>query len=371
MTKVSITTFNCGKQFPFEDQHGLDIVIQELVPDGQNAQDIYGFGFQELTKIWEGSFEDTTVSYRKLLSSKIKQHLNDIFPNERYEVASTKNIGALFLILVVNERTFDINNILSNHCKCGYFGSNLKGSVFTCANLHNKRTSNNETFTFISCHLTANEGDVNLQYRINDINKIMSTCKRDLDVMDYQNGHIFFFGDLNFRVNSWLKTSVYNEDSISSLLNKNDELNMVRKEGLVLKEFTEGTISFPPTYKYTLSELNNYNDKRIPSWCDRILFKIYPKNLPPKIVSYNSKRRNTGLSFTDHEPVNLILEVPEVPSKKDFRNVTILSRVKTFEEMLGEAADYMFGYIGWLLYKKAHIWLILVIVLLFLLYKII
>lgn len=57
--KVSVTTFNCGKEFPVENSKA--IVKQLLFPydDGISQlelQDIYVLGFQELVPIWQGSF---------------------------------------------------------------------------------------------------------------------------------------------------------------------------------------------------------------------------------------------------------------------------------------------------------------------------
>ena len=79
---------------------------------------------------------------------------------------------------------------------------------------------------------------------------------------------------------------------------KFDELMLSRKESQILKEFTEGSLTFDPTYKYNFNS-NDYDTSsknRVPSWCDRILYEE-DSNLTQ--VYYG----RTELKLSDHRPV--------------------------------------------------------------------
>merc|ERR1711937_359263 len=66
----------------------------------------------------------------------------------------------------------------------------------------------------------------------------------------------------------------------------------------------EGNIDFPPTYKLNESSslLSDYDQKRAPGWCDRILWRRNP-SLPVyvdiSLLGYGSVRA----PYSDHAPV--------------------------------------------------------------------
>ncbi|KAK6522378.1 hypothetical protein TWF281_002942 [Arthrobotrys megalospora] len=65
------------------------------------------------------------------------------------------------------------------------------------------------------------------------------------------------------------------EDTISYLL-ESDQLRRVQAEGKAFQYFHEGKIMFAPTYKYdpgTISTFDTSDKARVPSYCDRILWK--------------------------------------------------------------------------------------------------
>jgi hypothetical protein len=60
-----------------------------------------------------------------------------------------------------------------------------------------------------------------------------------------------------------------------------------------------------PTYKFVKkSHLNEYDDKRIPAWCDRILYEEKIKNI---IKPY--KYKDIDVNLSDHKPVYGIYQI--------------------------------------------------------------
>lgn len=59
-------------------------------------------------------------------------------------------------------------------------------------------------------------------------------------------------------------------------LNALDELKVQIDKGNALSGFCEGPKNFPPTFKVAREGGYNYNPKRVPSYCDRILWRSFP-----------------------------------------------------------------------------------------------
>jgi len=125
---------------------------------------------------------------------------------------------------------------------------------------------------------------------------------------------VFIFGDLNYRINQ--PNEVVRgacESGQQEKLKEYDELMLAFKyfkqsidpAHYLYKEYTEGEITFPPTYKY--DRLSNAYDtskkQRVPSWCDRILWKESHK------VRQLHQDSVQGVMFSDHKPVLAQFEV--------------------------------------------------------------
>ncbi|CAJ0941312.1 unnamed protein product, partial [Mesorhabditis belari] len=82
-----------------------------------------------------------------------------------------------------------------------------------------------------------------------------------------------WLGDLNFRVekDSEEVASALRNGDFKDLL-ESDQLSHGRKHKLVFGTYNESTINFPPTYKL-VKGTTEYDYRRTPSWCDRILFE--------------------------------------------------------------------------------------------------
>jgi len=76
-----------------------------------------------------------------------------------------------------------------------------------------------------------------------------------------------------------------------------------------LKGFREGTIGFPPTFKY-IPGTDTLTDKRIPAWCDRVVFKA-DYDAHAELFEYTSHELK---HTSDHRPVSALFAVAAVDS---------------------------------------------------------
>lgn len=350
MWRVYVTTFNCAKKFPFEENEAKTAILNEIVPQALE-HDIYVFGFQELISTWEASFPKMIAPKIQDLVDLTLKFINRHASGKTFRAVGSTSTGAVGLIAFADEK-IGLRKVSYSNLRCGLFNSSLKGSASLCCTLQGQNKEQ-ETFTFICSHLNANEGPENAELRVSNYASIMSACATDFRLMPFKTSHIFFFGDLNFRVNGLQDTvtDFSNIENISKVLTNHEELNKLRKEKLVFDGFDEGLISFSPTYKYQVSQEKEYDGRRTPSWCDRILFKQYPKD-SFKILSYNSVSRTSHLQFTDHQAVTLDIKVPSMTSGTELKiPTTVPSSQQIF---VGDIADTLIGYVGWALTKNIH-----------------
>lgn len=123
------------------------------------------------------------------------------------------------------------------------------------------------------------------------------------------NSQIFWFGDLNYRINM-LDAEVrklVTRKQWDELLN-NDELIKELRNGHVFAGWREGAINFAPTYKYEINTDRYVGEiprdgekKRSPAWCDRILWS--GKGI--KQLFY----KRAELRLSDHKPVSSMFSV--------------------------------------------------------------
>jgi len=128
-------------------------------------------------------------------------------------------------------------------------------------------------------------------------------------------GHLFVFGDLNYRtadtrprrVGEGIPSSTAPREEWRKSLEA-DQLTRRRKAGTTCHFLEEAAIAFPPTYKYDLeapvSEVEEvFVEKRWPSWTDRILF------LPSSRLKVQTYDSIPGYRGSDHKPVFAVFKV--------------------------------------------------------------
>ncbi|WOK97459.1 type II inositol polyphosphate 5-phosphatase 15-like [Canna indica] len=157
---------------------------------------------------------------------------------------------------------------------------------------------------------------------------------------------IVFLGDFNYRLHGiTYEEAIYliSQRRFDVLTGK-DQLQAEMKAGRVFQGFREGEIKFPPTYKFEkhqtgLSGYDSSEKKRIPAWCDRILYRdsrcdsVTECSLSCPVVSficmYDSCMDVMG---SDHKPIKCIFtvniaHVDESTRRKEFGEI-IFSKEK-------------------------------------------
>ncbi|KAF5183511.1 Type i inositol polyphosphate 5-phosphatase protein [Thalictrum thalictroides] len=184
----------------------------------------------------------------------------------------------------------------------GYIGN--KGSISVSMSIYQT------LFCFICTHLSSGEKDGDELRRNANVQEIhRRTQFRSFSGIGFpKNIHdherIVWLGDLNYRINlSYEKTRELISKKEWSKLSDKDQLVRELKKGRAFDGWTEGTLNFPPTYKYENHSQKYVGEdpkvgRRIPAWCDRIL--SFGKGM--KLLNY--KRSENLLS--DHRPVTAI-----------------------------------------------------------------
>ncbi|XP_015690316.1 type IV inositol polyphosphate 5-phosphatase 11 isoform X2 [Oryza brachyantha] len=114
-----------------------------------------------------------------------------------------------------------------------------------------------------------------------------------------------WLGDLNYRLEgiSSIPARKLIEENRQSKLSGKDQLLQEAEKGEIFNGYCEGTLLFKPTYKYNIGS-SNYDTShkiRVPSWTDRILFKVdHSSGLGAILSSYEAL---DCIRSSDHKPV--------------------------------------------------------------------
>jgi phosphatidylinositol-bisphosphatase len=171
----------------------------------------------------------------------------------------------------------------------------------------------NTSLLFTNAHLAAHQNK--MKERTSNFTRIMkdSPLKRDKSGLGAHDDYdrVFFMGDLNARVDasrddvdSWIAAG-----QLKKCLDRDQLLTVLNASAGSAKSddpefgfwplFSEGIISFPPTYKFDANSTSYDTSKkrRVPSWTDRILFKS-DDNI--RCLRYTSVPE---LKISDHRPI--------------------------------------------------------------------
>ncbi|CAI8609460.1 unnamed protein product [Vicia faba] len=224
----------------------------------------------------------------------------------------------------------------------GYMGN--KGSVSVSMSVFQSR------MCFVCSHLASGQKDGAEQRRNSDVNEILQRT-RFSSVFDSDqprtipsHDQIFWFGDLNYRINmsDGEVRKLVGLKNWDELMNY-DQLSNELCNGHVFEGWKEGLVNFPPTYKYEFNSdkyagkfTQEGEKKRSPAWCDRILW--IGKGI--KQLEYQCAANK----LSDHRPVSSIflVDVEVIDRRKLQRALNFTSAVVHPEIFVREDDEDMF-----------------------------
>ncbi|KAE7997704.1 hypothetical protein FH972_002311 [Carpinus fangiana] len=134
---------------------------------------------------------------------------------------------------------------------------------------------------------------------------------------------VIFLGDFNYRLDgvSYDEARDFISQRCFDWLRERDQLRAEMKAGNVFQGMSEAVITFPPTYKFErhqvgLAGYDSSEKKRIPAWCDRILYRDSRSALVsecslecPVVSSILRYEACMDVTDSDHKPVRCIFNV--------------------------------------------------------------
>ncbi|XP_014667322.1 PREDICTED: phosphatidylinositol 3,4,5-trisphosphate 5-phosphatase 2A-like [Priapulus caudatus] len=227
---------------------------------------------------------------------------------------------------------------------------------------------NATSFCFINAHLTS--GHERLHRRNQNFKDILRGLQglgdKSLNMFDLTNQfhHVFFFGDLNYRVDFQQTTVVQEAEALRLApepkdcrkLFRHDQLTAARQAEDAFCHFSEEEVKFPPTYRFEKGDRSSYSWQKakksgirinLPSWTDRVLLKSFP-GTHIVCTSYGCA---TDVICSDHWPVFSSYEVgiatQFLPTQSDsarsrnvveivFENISAEIRTVTHQSFMAE-----------------------------------
>ncbi|KAH9952017.1 Endonuclease/exonuclease/phosphatase [Amylocystis lapponica] len=355
--------------------------VSSFLARERRAPDIVAVGFQELLPLHLGlsGLSKSVVDNRDaLILSQIEAHA----PNkERYSlIAKVVNVGVAILVYGrddgVARKVCDVQTQWTG-CGPAYMGN--KGAVGVRFRVPGEEGGVGEVYTFVCAHLTAHAHK--LQQRVHDFHHIVGTLlfppHADSDSGEpstmYSTSHLFFFGDLNFRLVSPMLAArgISNSSDLLQKLSDEGERERLKDCDQLCVErdvnksafagFREGDFwQFKCSYKYQLGEVDKFHLKRVPAWTDRIMYATHTDSPDtPQQSSVENHLYTSIPSYTtsDHKPiVALLLLPPPSPTTSTTPILTLPSNYAplpdpraNLKRYTGRVLDRVVGYCWWFL----------------------
>ncbi|NXI68732.1 PI5PA phosphatase, partial [Anseranas semipalmata] len=317
LPSITVVTWNVGTAMPPNDVTSL----LHLNTGETNDVDMIAIGLQEVNCKINKRLKDA------LFTDQWSELFMDVLSPFHFVLVSTVRMQGVILLVFAKYYHLPFLQDIQTDCTRtglgGYWGN--KGGVSVRLSIFGHMVC------FLNCHLPAHLEKA--EQRKEDFATILHMQQFEghaaSGILDHD--LVFWFGDLNFRIESldirFVKYAI--DNSILSQLWEKDQLNIAKSAWPVLTGFQEGPLNFPPTFKFDVGT-NNYDSsakKRKPAWTDRILWKI---KSPSVGLGAGGRRPSQGIlsvsqlcycshmeyTISDHKPVAAIFAV-QFASKAD------------------------------------------------------
>ena len=283
------------------------------------APDIVFIGLQEIDRRPEAYMYSVSIK-ETTWSTYLLENIQTAY-DSAYKLVASRTLVGIYAALFIKTSLVEedaVGGCSSTVAPCGLMGVvGNKGAVAIRIKLHD------EYLCFVSSHLAPhtsnvarrNQDYVDLCRRLvfppdssrwrekaftsSAIAEQLNDSAEPTSIWDC--GMVFWCGDLNYRIDLAADQVIelIQSERYSKLLYE-DQLLKEMKAGRVFQIFSEGDITFPPSYKYQINTNefhNNTEQHRVPAYTDRILYRTSDAL---QVLNYTMTME---LKSSDHKPV--------------------------------------------------------------------